>query len=102
MRLRGVRLVDIATAERLGEACVIFSGVDTCDNFVAADVKRVSAARWACAARMRWSGCGDESRALLGGPDDGVVGRCMCAQVAPTHARGRSMHTPGSRPLFSP
>jgi len=35
--------VDPATAEKLGEACVIFSGVSTCADFLTSDVKNVNA-----------------------------------------------------------
>ena len=36
--------VDVATADKLGEALVVFSGVATCDDFVASEVKRASKA----------------------------------------------------------
>mmetsp|Transcript_27799 Transcript_27799/g.85272 ORF Transcript_27799/g.85272 Transcript_27799/m.85272 type:complete len:89 (+) Transcript_27799:131-397(+) len=35
--------VDTATAEKLGEACCIFSGVSTCADFLESDVKAVNA-----------------------------------------------------------
>ena len=34
--------VDVAAADKFGEACIIFSGVSTCDDFLASDVKKVS------------------------------------------------------------
>jgi len=36
--------IDAATAEKLGEPCVIFSGVNTCADFLTSDVKKVNAA----------------------------------------------------------
>ena len=35
--------IDVATADKLEEACVIFTGVTTCDDFFTSDVKKVSA-----------------------------------------------------------
>ena len=47
--------IDTATADKLGEACIIFSGVNTCDDFIEADVKKVSvaAAELGCKVGMR-------------------------------------------------
>ena len=47
--------IDVATAEKLNEACIIFSGVNTCDDFVDAEVKKVSPAAEAlgCAVGMK-------------------------------------------------
>ena len=36
--------VDVATADKLGEACAIVTGVDTCDDFLDAEVQRASEA----------------------------------------------------------
>ena len=35
--------IDVATADKLEEACIIFTGVNTCDDFLNSDVKKVSA-----------------------------------------------------------
>ena len=47
--------IDVATADKLDEACIIFTGVNTCDDFVEADVKKVSVAAEAlgCTVGMR-------------------------------------------------
>lgn len=47
--------VDVATAEKLDEACIIFSGVNTFDDLVEAEVKKVSpkAAALGCEVGMK-------------------------------------------------
>ena len=34
--------IDAGTAEKLGEPCIIFSGVATCGDFLTSDVKKVN------------------------------------------------------------
>ena len=55
--------IDVATADKLEEACVIFTGVDTCDDFLDADVQRVSEAATALGVRVGMQG--DEALELL-------------------------------------
>ena len=47
--------IDVSTADKFEEACIIFSGVATCDDFVEAEVKKVSAAaeKLGCKVGMR-------------------------------------------------
>ena len=47
--------IDVETANKLNEACVIFTGVATCDDFLDAEVKKVSdaAAALGCTVGMR-------------------------------------------------
>ena len=49
--------IDVATTDKLGEACVIFTGVNTCDDFLESDVVKVSeaAAALGCTVGMRGS-----------------------------------------------
>lgn len=55
--------IDVETANKLDEACVVFMGVDTCDDFVEADV--VCASNAAVALGVRCGMCGRDALELL-------------------------------------